>query len=69
MYEDLCIYSFSTLKKIYHMTVPEPWGKQVLISEFGTECLFILKNVWECFACGMLVAHDKTSAYVSPLQK
>lgn len=27
------------------MTVPERGGKQVLISEFGTECLFILKNV------------------------
>lgn len=56
-------------KKIYHMTVPERGGKQVLISEFGTECLFILKNVWECFACGMLVAHNKTSACVSSLQK
>lgn len=58
-----------SFKKIYHMTVLEPWGKQVLIFEFGTECLFILKKVWECFACVMLVAHNKTSAYVSSLQK
>lgn len=51
------------------MTVLEPCGKQVLIFEFETECLFILKKVWECFACGMLVAHNKTSVYVSSLQK
>ena len=59
------LYLFSQSFKKFHMTVPEPWPKQVLISEFGTKRRFILKSVWERFACGMLVAHNVTSAYVS----
>lgn len=35
------------------------------ISEFVTKRRFILKSVRERFACGVLVAHNVTSAYVS----